>query len=162
MTKIRQMAISFAAMLSIMAAPMMAAAGTLDAFIASATPGVIELIGVALTGIIGWVASAMRRKWGIEIEAKHREALHWALFTGAQLALKNELTGKAALDLIIGYARKSVPDAIGVLKPSTEVLGGLAQAKLDQAIADAAQTASKAAGAANDLLADALAKALAR
>lgn len=140
-------------------APLQAAAGALDTFIASATPGVIELIGLALTGIIGWVAAAARRKWGIEIEARHREALHWALFTGAQLALKHELTGKAALDLILGYARQSVPDALGSLKPSPEVLTDLAKAKLEQVVAEKAKDAT---GEAVDRLSDALAKALGR
>lgn len=139
--------------------PLQAAAGALDTFIASATPGVIELIGLALTGIIGWAAAAARRKWGIEIEAQHREALHWALFTGAQLALKHELTGKAALDLILGYARQSVPDALGSLKPSPEVLTDLAKAKLEQVVAEKAKDAT---GEAVDRLSDALAKALGR
>ncbi|WP_288951428.1 hypothetical protein [uncultured Paracoccus sp.] len=104
--------------------------------IAMATPHLLELVSLAITAIIGWAAAAARRKWGIEIEARHREALHWALTTAAQLAVKNQLTGKQALDLMLEYVRRSVPDAIGNLRPSAEVLTDLAQAKLEQVVAE--------------------------
>lgn len=106
--------------------------------IASAAPHLLELVSLAITAIIGWAAAAARRKWGIEIEARHREALHWALTTAAQLAVKNQLTGKSAVDLMLEYVRRSVPDAIGSLRPSAEVLTDLAQAKLEQVVADRA------------------------
>lgn len=124
---------------AILAAPFLiqlaAQAGALDTFITAATPGLLEILGLVLTGIIGWAAAAARKKWGIEIEAKHREALHWALFTGAQLALKHELTGKAAIDLVLRYIKQSVPDAIGNLGASPEVLTDLAKAKLEEVAA---------------------------
>ncbi|WP_288949536.1 hypothetical protein [uncultured Paracoccus sp.] len=104
--------------------------------IAMATPHLLELVSLAITAIIGWAAAAARRKWGIEIEARHREALHWALTTAAQLAVKNQLTGKQALDLMLEYVRRSVPDAIGNLRPTPEVLTDLAQAKLEQVVAE--------------------------
>lgn len=128
----------------------------MQSIIHAAAPHVLELLGLAITGIIGWAAAAVRRKWGIEIEARHREALHWALNTGAQLALERKLTGRAALDLILGYARRSVPDAIGSLKPSAETLTDLAKAKLEQA---AAEKAKDVTDAAVDKLADALRRA---
>lgn len=104
--------------------------------IASAAPHLLELVSLAITAIIGWAAAAARRKWGIEIEARHREALHWALYSAAQLAVKNQLTGKQALDLMLEYVRRSVPDAIGNLRPSAEVLTDLAQAKLEQVVVE--------------------------
>lgn len=122
----------------------------------AAAPHVLELLGLAITAIIGWAAAAVRRKWGVEIEARHREALHWALHTGAQLALERKLTGRAALDLILEYARRSVPDAIGTLKPSAETLTDLAKAKLEQA---AAEKVGDVTDAAVDKLADALRRA---
>ncbi|AZV00303.1 hypothetical protein ACFSS8_05835 [Paracoccus kondratievae] len=108
----------------------------MQSIIHAAAPHVLELLGLVITGIIGWAAAAVRRKWGIEIEARHREALHWALTTAAQLAVKNQLTGKQALDLMLEYVRRSVPDAIGNLRPSAEVLTDLAQAKLEQVVAE--------------------------
>ena len=144
------------ALIALMVVPLPAAAGAIDTFIAAASPGIIDLIGLALTGIIGWAAAAARRKWGIEIEARYREALHSALLTGAQLAMKNELTGKAAIDLVLRYIKQSVPDAIGSLKPSPDVLTDLAKAKIEQV---AQAKAKEAAGAAVDALSDALRKA---
>ena len=128
----------------------------MQSIITAASPHILELLGVLLTGIIGWAAAAARRKWGIEIEARHREAMHSALLTGAQLALKNELTGKAAVDLILRYVVSSVPDAIKGLGASHEVMTDLAKAKIEQV----AQTKAKeAAGAAVDALTGALRKA---
>ena len=128
----------------------------MQSIITAASPHILDLIGLALTGIIGWAAAAARRKWGIEIEARYREALHSALLTGAQLAMKNELTGKAAIDLVLRYIKQSVPDAIGSLKPSPDVLTDLAKAKLEQV---AQAKVKEATGAAVDALSDALRKA---
>ncbi|SEN91027.1 hypothetical protein SAMN04489859_102190 [Paracoccus alcaliphilus] len=105
----------------------------MENIIAASTPYLLEILGLALTGIIGWAATKAREKWGIDIAARHRDALHSALMTGAQLAVSRELTGRAALDLILGYVRSSVPDAIGALKPSAAVLQNLAEAKLKDA-----------------------------
>ncbi|MGA0615968.1 hypothetical protein [Paracoccus sp. KR1-242] len=125
-----------ALLMALMVVPLPVFAGAVDEFMAAASPHLNQVIGLALTAIIGVVAKVASKKWGIEIEANQREALHWALSTGAQLALKHELTGRAAIDLIITYAKRSVPDAIGGLKPSAEVLTDLAQAKLEQAAAE--------------------------
>ena len=134
-------------------------AGALGDFMTAAAPGVVELIGLALTGIIGWAATRARAKWGIEIEARHREALQSALLNGARLAMDRQLTGKAAIDLVLTFIRASVPDAIGNLKASPEVLTDLARAKLEQAAAEKARDVT---GAAVDKLADALRKATGR
>ncbi|WP_240540184.1 hypothetical protein [Paracoccus sp. pheM1] len=131
-------------------------AGVLDVLTTAAAPHLMELIGLAITAIIGWGVRQASKRWGIEVEAKHREALHWALFTGAQLALERRLTGKAALDLILAYARRSVPDAIINLQPTPEVLTDLAKAKLEQV---AAEKVKEASSAAVDKLADALRRA---
>lgn len=141
-------------MLALTAMP--ASAGATSDFITAAAPGVVELIGLALTWLIGWAASRARQKWGIEIEARHREALQSALLNGARLALNRQLTGKAAIDLVLTYIRASVPDAIGALKASPEVLTDLARAKLEQAAAEKARDLT---GAAVDKLADALRRA---
>ena len=128
----------------------------MQSIITAASPHILELLGVLLTGIIGWAAAAVRKKWGIEIEARHREAMHSALMTGAQLAMKHELTGKAAIDLVLRYIQQSVPDAIGSLKPSPDVLTDLAKAKIEQV---AQAKVKEATGAAVDALSDALRKA---
>ncbi|ABL68496.1 hypothetical protein [Paracoccus denitrificans] len=128
----------------------------MQTIINAAAPHLLELIGLAITAIIGWGVRQASKRWGIEIQASHREALHWALYTAAQLAIKHELTGKAAVDLVLEYARRSVPDAIGNLKPSAEVLTDLARAKLEQV---AAEKAKDAATGAVDQLTEALRRA---
>lgn len=127
----------------------------MQSIIAAATPGIIEILGVLLTAIIGWAATKARQKWSIDIEARHREALQSALLTGATLALRHELSGRAAVDLVLRYIAQSVPDAIGGLGASPEVLADLAKAKLEQA---AQAKAREATGAAVDALTGALRK----
>lgn len=104
--------------------------------ITTITPGVADLIGLALTGIIAWLASIARSKWGIEISAKHREALHLAFHSAATLAMQNKLTGEKAIRLMLDYVQRSVPDAIINLKATPDVLADLAQAKLEQVVAE--------------------------
>ena len=53
----------------------------MDAFLTALAPQLIELIAAIGTIIIGWLA-AQARPLGIEIEARHREALHSTLMTG--------------------------------------------------------------------------------
>lgn len=102
----------------------------------AATPHAMEIMGLVVTAAIGWAATAARKKWGIEIEAKHREALHSAIMTGAQMALGRKLTTVAAVDLILGYAQASVPDALKALRPDRAVLTNIARAKLREAGGD--------------------------
>lgn len=92
-----------------------------------------ELIGMAATAIVGNVAIVARRRFNIDMQARHREALHSALTTGAQLAIDRKLTSQAAINLILAYARQSVPDAIKALKPGADILENLARAKLAKA-----------------------------
>jgi hypothetical protein len=98
-------------------------------------PHMLELLALILTGVIGWAAAAARAKWGIDIEARHREALHSALMTGARMALQRGLSGPEAVTLATGYAESSVPDAIARLRPSESVLTNLARAKIAEVTA---------------------------
>jgi hypothetical protein len=92
-----------------------------------------SLLGIVITLIVAQVAVAARKLFKIDIEARHREALHTALETAAQLALDRKLTAQSAINLIIGYVQQSVPDAIKALKPNETVLENLARAKLAKA-----------------------------
>lgn len=93
-------------------------------------PHLLEAFGALLTLALGWLSVTAKRKFGLDIEARHREALHSALTTGARLALDGKLTGDAAVNLAIDYARASVPDAIRALVRDDGVLMRLAEAKL--------------------------------
>ncbi|WP_444452581.1 hypothetical protein ACTTAI_16395 [Rhodobacter capsulatus] len=94
---------------------------------------VLPIVATIVTAIIGWAAAQARARWGIEIEAKQREALHQALMTGAQLAV-TRLGARAtptALEVsAIEYAQRSVPGAIAALKPRASTLHDLAAAKI--------------------------------
>lgn len=96
---------------------------------AAILPGVVALIGTALTVVLNGAARAARQRWGIEIEAHHREALHSAIMTGL---LSAQLRGAKQADMIdaaVAHAEASVPDAVAALAPARGVLRSLAQAK---------------------------------
>lgn len=103
---------------------------TLTRLLVELTPLLLEIIGGLLAALISWAAMTARRKWGLDIEARHRDALHSALMTGARLALSRGLFGDAAATLAQDYAKTSVPDAMRHLHPAAEVLQSLARAKI--------------------------------
>lgn len=93
---------------------------------------VFEIISILLASMLGWAANTARKKWGIDIEAKHRAALHSAIMTGARLALQRGLTGQEAINQILQHVQISVPDAVIGLDARTEVLGNLAKSKMQE------------------------------
>lgn len=110
-------------------------------------PPILEITSIILLAALTWAAAWAKRKFGIDIEAKHRDALHSALMSGAQLAAARQLTGNAAVALILDYVRKSVPDALAKLSPNLAILTDLAEAKLQQTSADRLREALAAARA---------------
>ncbi len=102
----------------------------MDIIKAALLPHLLEIISILLASLIGWAANTARRKWGIDIEARHREALQSALLNGARLALERGFGGQAAVAEILKHVQISVPDAVIGLDARAEVLGNLAQAKL--------------------------------
>ena len=102
----------------------------MDIIKAALLPHLLEIISILLASLIGWAANTARRKWGIDIEARHREALQSALLNGARLALERGFGGQAAVAEILKHVQISVPDAVIALDARKEVLGNLAQAKL--------------------------------
>lgn len=113
----------------------------MQSIIQSAMPSLMDLLGVLLAGVIAWASNTARRRWGLAIEANHREALQSAIMTGARLALAGKLDAQAAIALILSHVQASVPDAVGALKPSTDVLTNLARAKLQEAAQVSGQAA---------------------
>lgn len=118
----------------------------MENFLTAAQPYALEVVGLALTAVIGFAANKARQKWGLDIEEKHRLALHQALMTAARLALAKQLTGAAAIELALDYAKRSVPDAIRKLNPPQAVIENLAKAKLEQVKAEPAFQAGQAIG----------------
>lgn len=118
----------------------------METLIDNALPALLDLLGIILAALLAWAAAAAKRKFGIDVEARHREALHSALMTGARLALARQLTGAAAVELIVTHARESVSDAIGHLQPTGDFLERMAEAKLQEAGDKLARELSRAIG----------------
>jgi len=98
-------------------------------------PLILTAVAAVLTQALTAAARVARERWGIEIEARHREALHSALMSGIRAALSRGASGTAAIYEAIDYTRNSVPDAMASLNPSSGVLRELAEAKLREATA---------------------------
>lgn len=107
----------------------------LDAF----TPAILEVTGTVASVAITAACGFAMRKWGIEVEAKHREALHSALMTGARAAIGQGILGKEAAVYGIEYAKKSVPDALRKTSPTGQVLADLAMSKVEMAMKEGAR-----------------------
>jgi hypothetical protein len=108
----------------------------LDGIMNAALPYVLEFVGVLLSGVLLWVARQFHAKTGIEIEARHREALHSAIMTGLRHAAQGgAITDRQALAReAVEYARRSVPDAIKGLRAGGDVLLDLAESRLGDVI----------------------------
>lgn len=99
-------------------------------------PHLLEVIGLVLTGVLGWMARQAKRRWDIEIEEKHLRTLHSALMTGARAAFTKDahLSRERVAEEAIAYARESAPDAVAALKPKADVLVDLATARAKDAL----------------------------
>jgi uncharacterized membrane protein len=84
-------------------------------------PYLLALVSVLATAIVGWLAELLRRKFSLEIDAAHRDALQTALANGAGLVLTRiggTLAGKkvdlkhALIADSVNYVLQAVPDAI--------------------------------------------------
>ena len=104
----------------------------IDALLAALAPHLLELIAALATAIIGWLAAQAKARWGLEIEARHREALHSALMTGVRHALSEGAQGRTAIaEAAVDYVQTSVPDALAALKPQPDQLKDMAEATLE-------------------------------
>lgn len=81
----------------------------------------VGAVAVLITAILGWIAAQVKAKTGIDIEARHREALQTALTNAAGLALTRLSTtfGSKTIDVkhplikqAVEYVNSAVPDAI--------------------------------------------------
>ncbi|MWP40293.1 hypothetical protein GQY15_22405 [Rhodobacter sphaeroides] len=110
-----------------------AAASPAGDLMVALTPSLLDLAGVVLTALIGFATVRFQRWTGIQIEARHREALHSAIMTAARLAVARKLTPDAATEFASSYVRNSVPDALKQLAPSADTLDVLVLSRLAQA-----------------------------
>lgn len=113
-------------------------------FVDAVMPYLIDLGLTAMFVLAAWVATALKKKLGVDIEAglrtieaNHRDALHSALASAvAALVAKappDSLSfdaGSRELADVLRYVRDSVPEALAHFQPSDALLAKLARAKL--------------------------------
>ena len=103
-------------------------------------PIIVDLLLMLVLAIIGWAASFLPARFRLDIQQRHRDALHAALSTGVGLAIDTMQKHPtiAAPDMAIGvvldYVERSVPDAIRRLGPSRAQLEDMARSKLQQQV----------------------------
>jgi hypothetical protein len=104
-------------------------------------PYLLAIVSVAATAIVGWLAELLRRKFNLDIDAAHREALQTALMNGAGLLIGkagSAVAGKkldlksVALAEAVNYVLQAVPDAIRHFGITPEAVAEKLQAKLPQ------------------------------
>lgn len=97
----------------------------------------MTIFGVVLTAIINRAAAAFTLATGIEIERKHREALHQAIRSGVESTLLHGgKTGAGTVKAhVVQHLRESVPDALAALSPSDTVLTRLIDRYAREALA---------------------------
>ena len=110
----------------------------LDSIAVVLQPLVTEYLFLLALAGAGWLLRRLPERHRMEIEEKHRQALHKALETGVALALEAAKRHPKAvvLDLAVsevaGYVHRSVPEALRRLAPSQAHLEQMAKAKLRQ------------------------------
>lgn len=82
----------------------------------------LPLVSLAITALVAWATMMLQRWTGIQIEARHREALQSALENGARYAINllrqrgEPITLEKTAEIGAAYVRQSVPDALGYFK----------------------------------------------
>ena len=119
-----------------------------DGFYAELRPFLVEVIVAIVAAIAGWVLMTVRKKLGLDIEAKHREALQSALMNGANYGLRyiDGKVGGATIDVrnemlaeAVRFVERSVPDAVKFFGLTPDKLRDHLAAKIPvaQAVANA-------------------------
>lgn len=97
---------------------------------------VIGLIGLLLTYVLNRATAAFTLATGIQIEARHREALHEAIRSGVESAVlhgPNVAIGTLKAH-VVQHLRESVPDAMKALAPGDGVLDRLIERYAHEAL----------------------------
>lgn len=84
--------------------------GLLDAI----RPALADIAVAVIAAAVAWAAQRFQAWTGIQIEARHREALQSALANGARTMIENG--SEADFLRAIDYVERSVPDALRKLK----------------------------------------------
>ncbi|QDP47441.1 MAG: hypothetical protein GOVbin2371_26 [Prokaryotic dsDNA virus sp.] len=97
---------------------------------AAVQPVLMDAASYLLMAFLIWVGNTVRVHFGIEIEARHREAMHSAIMSGIRAALARGLNGPDAVQDVVDHVFRSTPDALHKLKPAPGVLENIIEGKL--------------------------------
>lgn len=103
-------------------------------------PIIVDLLLMLVLAIIGWAASFLPARFRLDIQQRHRDALHAALSTGVGLAIDTMqkhptiAVPDMAIGVVLDYVERSVPEAIRKLGPSRAQLEDMARSKLQQQV----------------------------
>lgn len=110
-----------------------------QSFIDPLRPYVMEIVSIVAAGLVGYVARRVNMLTGLNIEARHREALQSALENGARLAFdhltrdsegKRLPVGNAGVEAGVNYVLRSVPDAVRFFGLTPQRVSDLMRPKL--------------------------------
>lgn len=114
----------------------------IDAISDALQPVIVEAILTLVLAFIAYLMRFLPAKMQVEIEQRHRDALHSALNTGVGAALDALeagirlnpalATADATIGKVLDYTQRSVPDAIRKLGPTPEHLRDMARAKVQE------------------------------
>lgn len=103
-------------------------------------PVLVEVILAAAVALFGFLNRKLPARHRLELEQRHRDALHQAINTGIGLAIDTVQKHPAvaptdqAIGAILDYVEASVPDALRHLAPTRAHLERMARAKLQQQV----------------------------
>lgn len=106
-------------------------------------PYLVEIAGVFIAAVVGWLATTIKAKLGVDIEARHREALQAALTNAAGLVINRAGGAVRALNLPesnpllvegVKYVVDSAPDALKHFGITPEAAGAILIEKLEAKI----------------------------
>lgn len=109
-------------------------------------PYIVEIVGIVIAGLVGWIVKLIRDKLNIDIEARHREALQTALTNAAGLVIgKGEhLAGRLKVDVkndavaeAVSYVLKGAPDALAYFGVTPDRVRQMIEAKVGIRASDA-------------------------
>jgi hypothetical protein len=104
---------------------------SLDGFLTPIRPILLEIAGIVIAAIFGWISVKLNTSIGLNIEARHREAFQSALMNGVFKGIHyvEEQAGKVEIDVKsailaegVRFVQASVPDAVKFFNLTPEAI----------------------------------------
>jgi hypothetical protein len=124
MMKIAMTALISVVCVLLLACGLSLAADTVPVAPAAPPPSIVDwaaivrpVIDMLIAGVLGWIGLQVKRRWGIELDAKHNASIQTAAENAAGLLVQNgtaaaATAGSAALKQAADYVQARYPDAL--------------------------------------------------